>query len=239
MKHGPPRWHRERANSALCEMASVSGRIRAWLVPIAALALLAGCVPLGGTGGKPRPAPARIVVSDQRIVIAGPWGFCVDPTATHDKDGAAFVLLGNCAAISRSVFSPQPQLRAVLTAAVARKTPGMVAVRHSLKSLDRFFHSEQGRMALSQSGKAEGVQVLASLHRRGTLFIDVKDPRSRLTAATSDESWRAYFDLNGRIVAISVIGLAAEPIARSDALAILTRFQRSITRASKGLAKQA
>jgi hypothetical protein len=45
------------------------------------------------------------------LVITGPRGFCVDESATRAENDTAFVLLGNCAAISESRRAASPMCR--------------------------------------------------------------------------------------------------------------------------------
>ena len=86
----------------------ISDRLRP-LAVLAALALVPGCVAGlggGGTGGAPAEA---VVTKRQWSVITGPPGFCIDETATRAESDTAFVLLGNCAAISNSRRAAQPR----------------------------------------------------------------------------------------------------------------------------------
>jgi hypothetical protein len=87
----------------------ISDRLRRFGA-LAALALLPGCIGGlggGGTGG----APAQAVVTSDLIVITGPRGFCVDESATRAENDTAFVLLGNCAAISNPAARISPTCR--------------------------------------------------------------------------------------------------------------------------------
>jgi len=248
LRHALARWRlirRTRPLSAIGRrLAALPGGSLHHPLPMAAVILmaplgLAACVPFGVTDARPRPTPVRVAVSGQQVVITGPWGFCVDPSATRDTKDTAFVLLGNCAAISHSVFSPQPRLRAVLTASVVRIEPGPGKTRNSLRSLEKVFHTHQGLAMLSRDGSAKGVEVLATFQRQGMLFVQAKAPGGRLSEAAGDKSWHAYFTLNGRLVTISVIGLASAPLKRSSAIAALTGFHRAIMRATKSRAKTA
>jgi len=183
---------------------------------IAALGFLAACE--GGFGGH---VQRNVTVADDAVTIAGPRGFCVDPRATKDSDGQAFVLFGNCAVLAEGNH-PQPDYRALLTAAV-RENPGepisdqFAAVREYLKTVD-------GRALLSRSGDPESVRVLDTVARGDVLYIYARDTSDGYAKDMSSEHWRAFFDVHGRIVSVAVLGFESQPISKRDGLIALQDF---------------
>jgi hypothetical protein len=211
----------------------ISDRARRRLILAAVLAGLAGCDGVGLPGSAPQ--TARVVVDGRPMTIAGPPGFCVDPGATRDGDGAAFVLLGNCAAIA-GIFRPtQPRVRAVLTATVA-PAGETTTIRESLPLLDTFFRSAPGRQALSRSAAAASVQVIETLTAGDVFLIHARDSGPGLSAGLSADYWRSYFDLDGRIVSLSVLGFDAAPLGRAASLDTLAEFEAEIRRRNRGAA---
>lgn len=190
---------------------------------------LGGCIDLKlGGGGKldgaaPSTAPEQISVSSKEVTIAGPHGFCVDPTETKDKAKSAFVLLGSCAAISNTSHLPEPFVPAILMASVSRKTDS-APIATSMDALTRFFKSEAGRAALSRDGKAGTVEVIETLGRDGAFYIHARDTSTGTLSGAGDEYWRALFNVNGRIVSASVVGLEEFPISKSEGFDTLGAF---------------
>lgn len=193
---------------------------------ILALALLPGC----GTGLGPDPtggAPAEAVVTSDLIVVTGPPGFCVDETATRAENDTAFVLLGNCAAISESRRAAQPEVPVVLTAAISEASDGG-SISESLADLDPYFRSEEGRALLSRSQDAETVEVLEAFVEADQFMIHARDTSTGAMEGVAQDYWRAYLDLGSRIATLSVFALQGETVTRDDSLNALRAFAQTV-----------
>jgi hypothetical protein len=197
---------------------------------IAALPLLAACVPGvggGGTGG----APAQAVVTSDQVVIAGPPGFCVDESATRSEGDTAFVLLGNCAAISGSRRADQPEMSVVLTAAVSDASDEGSIVE-SLGELDGYFRSEAGRALLSRTQEPETVTVLETDALGDMFILHASDTSEGAVEGVVPDYWRAYFDVGRRIATLSVLAMEGEGVTREDNLAALMAFVGTVQSAN-------
>jgi hypothetical protein len=193
---------------------------------LALLALLPGCIGGlggGGTGG----APAQAVVTSDMLVITGPRGFCVDESATRAENDTAFVLLGNCAAISESRRADQPDVPVVLTAAISEASDGG-SISESLGDLDTYFRSEGGRALLSRSQDAESVNVIETLVEADQFLIHASDTSTGAMEGVAQDYWRAYFDMGSRIATLSVFALQGETVSREDSLGALRGFVQSV-----------
>jgi hypothetical protein len=199
-------------------------RIRAAL---ASLFVLGGCVGGGGTGG----APAQAVVTSGAVVIAGPHGFCVDETATRIEGDTAFVLLGNCAAISNAPRADQPEVPVVLTAAVSDASDAG-SIAESLEDLDGYFRSDEGRGLLSRTQDPDSVTVLSTMVEGETFLLHASDASAGAMPGVSDDYWRAYFDLGPRIVTLSVFALEDRGVAPGESLGALRAFAESVRAAN-------
>lgn len=206
----------------------ISEPLRRGLAGLALLAM-AGCAEFGG----PLPEEAAITVSRDAVTIAGPRGFCVDPSATKDRDGQAFVLLGNCAAIARAAGVPQPRIRALLTAAVQETE--VIEVASQAPLLEAFLRSENGRAMLSRSSDAESVEILESFRQGDVLYVHARDESQGYAPGMSSDHWRAIFDLEGRVVSVAVLGFEAAPLSRAEGLRAVRDFAAQIQRANPAL----
>ncbi len=175
----------------------------------------------------PQPAPKQMRVANKDVLIAGPKGFCVDPTETRDEGGSAFVLLGSCAAIANVRSKPRPKVPAILTATVSKKSTNP-PIADSMQTLAVFFASDAGRTALSRDGKADTIEVIETLDKNGVFYIHARDSSSDTLVGAGDEYWRALFDVNGRIISASVFGLKERPIPPKAGFDVLQGFTSRI-----------
>lgn len=204
-------------------------RISKWL-NLPALLVLAGCVGRIGLGGGDD-APREIQVTSDAITITGPPGYCVDPTATRNSGDTGFAVLGNCAAILGSARARQPDVPAVLTAAVSAPSSG-TSLTANLDALDAFFRSQDGRALLSRSGDADSVQILNTRTQSGMFLLHARDTSAGDMGGVAADYWRAYMDIGPRLATLSVLALADAEISNDQALATLTRFATAIQSAN-------
>ena len=195
-------------------------------------ALLAGCVSLGGGGDA---APRAVQVTADAVTITGPDGFCVDPALTRNDGDTGFVLLGNCAAISGRARAPQPDIQAVLTAAVAERSSGGGVLTESLDELDGFFRSDAGRGLLSRSGDAESITILETRVAGEMFLLHARDTSAGAVVGVAQDYWRAYLDLGPRLTTLSVLALADQDVSDAQALTTLVSFADAVGRANTGL----
>lgn len=197
---------------------------------LVAVLALPGCVTGlggGGTGG----APAEAVVTSDLVVITGPPGFCVDDGATRADGDTAFVLLGNCAAISGSRRASQPDIPVVLTAAISDASDEG-SISESVTDLDAYFRSEDGLRLLSRSQDPETVTVLETDVRGDMFLLHASDTSAGAVEGVGDDYWRAYFDLGSRIATLSVLALEDAGVTREASLSALMSFTQSVQQAN-------
>lgn len=192
---------------------------------VAACLCLAGCGEgwLAGLHGGVAPAPTDITVTTDQIVVTGPKGFCIDPTATRDTADSSFVLLGNCAAIANTRRAGQPATPAVLTATISAETnEGRLA--DSLDELDRFFRSDAGKTLLSRSGDPSSVTILETLRTSDVFLLHAEDKSAATIADVQPDYWRAYMDVGPRLATLSVLALNERSLSRAESLSVLQSF---------------
>jgi hypothetical protein len=200
----------------------------------AALLALSACVPAAPSGERAaRPAPARMAVAGGAVTVGGPSGYCVDPGASREGPGGAFVLLGSCASISGSFTALRPKRPGILTASVAPGS-GDETFAAAFPSMARFLASPAGRAALSRTGKAETVEIVTITSAGDVMYVHARDgaPGQEVEA----DYWRALMAVNGQIVTLSVLGLRDKPVPPEAKLALLESFVKKV-RALNGLAQ--
>ncbi len=177
-----------------------------------------------GAGGLAfsRAAPERVEVTGDAVVITGPPGYCIDETSTRDNGATAFVLLGSCASIARDASVDAPDAPAILTVTVSEVVfaDGDLPV----ETLGAFFETEAGLNALSRTGDGTSVDVLDVVETEDALFYYVQDPGDPRQRAILDQYWRAIFELDGRLMSASAVGIEARPLTRDAGLSTLETF---------------
>jgi hypothetical protein len=143
----------------------------------------------------------------------------------------AFVLLGNCAAISASRRADQPEVPVVLTAAISEASDtGSIA--ESIAELDAYFRSEVGRTVLSRTQDAGTVTVIATIAEPDMFLLHASDTSAGAMEGVSDDYWRAYLDLGERIATLSVFALEDRGVTAEDGLGALRAFAATMRQAN-------
>ena len=196
-----------------------------WISRLAPVLLLGGCVGFG-LGGE----TDRVTLTADQVTVVGPRGFCVDTQETR----ASSAVFGNCAALSGSRLTRQPDTPAILTAALSEPSEegGIVA---SMDTLPAFFGSTDGAQVLSRTGDPDTVEVLQSYVAGDVFYLRASDSSPGRVPGVQDVYWRAYFDIGPRIATLSVLALDGETTDEAAQLNILESFVVE-TRAANALA---
>lgn len=206
---------------------------RATVILLGSSLALSACATGVGTGGGGgfsilRRAPQSIRVLDRQVAIAGPDGFCIDKTSSRDVATGAFVLLGNCAAISQNPRDDQPRVPAVLTASVSPDAGPDAGDADALDRLEAFFSTNAGRKALSRSAKANTVNIHRITRIDGALVLFVGDSSKNGLGSIAQDYWRGLFDVNGHLVTVTVSAFASRPFGEDVGLELMSGFIKRI-----------
>lgn len=183
------------------------------------------------------PPPRLMAVAGQRLVIAGPKGFCIDRDASRDPQGkSALVVLSDCRGLGAGLFAPRPAFPALLTAAVAQAA---AARKPTQEALAAFLVTAQGRAVLSRVGRADTVTVHEALPEDGVLFLHLSDSAPFSWGPVAPPYWRAMLELDGRMVTMSVLAFPGTPPDRDEALTLLREFVSATQDATVRLGKPA
>jgi len=194
--------------------------------------LLAGCLAAPKVTQRQfninRPAPETIAVANKSVIIGGPPGYCIDKGASRLAGDTAFVLLGSCASISRDAAADAPAVPGLLTASVARDSGAEGKI--GLDALESYIGSARGKAALARDGQESSVQILETVRADDALFVHLKDTSVNPTPGLDDTYWRGLFDLNGRLITVSVVSFSTRPLSSERGFATLSAFSSRIRR---------
>ena len=180
-----------------------------------ALAACSGDIDVGR-----RAAPEVISVAGQSVAVAGPPGFCIDPSSRRDGE-EAFVLLGSCASIARNPDGAKPEFPGIMTVVVSSERETVADIAGQSEILSDFFRSRAGRAALSRSGRPETVNVFEVRRLGPALYIRARDTSPGPLTEMSKDYWRALFNVNGRLVTLSLVGFEDRPSSPEDGLRLV------------------
>jgi hypothetical protein len=191
-------------------------------VGIAALVLaIAGCDATGTSFGGAAQRSALVAAGTMRFTA--PSGYCVDTKATSSRPDGGFVLFGSCAALAplRTLSWPShPIALAAMVKGAGPETP----LRESFPALEKFFRSAAGRSALSRSGQANAVKILAVRGEGDVLLIQLSDRSPASDSAVAQVYWRALASKGGRMVSLSALPRADYKTDDATQIALLLDF---------------
>ncbi len=151
--------------------------------------------------------PVRsLALLDGEIMATTPDGYCVDRRASRPGDG--FAVMAPCATLGANDASPG----AIGVATVQIGPPESGAVAGSETALRDLLESEAGAALLSASGEAEAITILNSQALDNTVTVHFTDAGAAPIAGLQGEEWRAFKDINGRLVTVAVRGLVTAPL---------------------------
>lgn len=211
---------------------------------LAALLLLAGCEQPGVSGSTP--TQTTVTAGGRQVRVLAPAGFCVDQRSTSVTSTGAFVLISDCALIGTpgalaaatpEAAASRPPVGAALTASISPNGLGDAGpATRSLPDLAAYLRTPEGLALAGRSGQSRGVRVLESTERDGVLYLYVEDRGPQPIAGLDPRFWRAFFEVNGRLTAVSGLGFADAGLDKQSAFNLVTAFVRSIKAANPPVA---
>jgi hypothetical protein len=201
----------------------------------ALLIALAACDPATMAGASASPTRARLDVAGRAVTIAPPPGFCIDPESVTSGADGAFVLMSDCGLMGTAA-AKRPAVGAAMTASIS--TGGFAGegdtAAGSLEELAEFAGTREGRAVLGRSGQPERVRILDTQLSGGVLYVLVEDRGAQPIAGIERRFWRAFLEVNGRLVALSVLGFQGAGPDPQEALNQLAALARATQAANAG-----
>jgi hypothetical protein len=151
--------------------------------------------------------PAKsMALLDGDVIATTPAGYCFDAQVSQPAQG--FAVLAPCATLGTP--DAAPAVVGIATVQVGPQESGAVAGAEA--ELRDFLITDAGNALLSTGGKGSDVTVLSTQAFNGQVMVHFIDDGPPPLAGLQSEEWRAFTDLNGRLVTIAVRGLATAPL---------------------------
>ena len=169
---------------------------------------ISACMPAGT-------ATRSVSLGDGAVIATTPEGYCVDDVAS--KPARDFAILAPCATLGAE--AAVPDVIGVATVQVGPADSGSIATDEL--SLRDYLITDDGARLLSQSGDAADVDILSSQAFNSQVMIHFKDAGPPPVSGLQGEEWRAFTNINGRLVTIGVRGLAIAPLTEGPGATLL------------------
>lgn len=164
---------------------------------------------------------AVLAVNGRRVTVVPPQGLCIAGDAARSAADAVFVLIGACAGAAHGTAAS-----AILTASVAPAGLfGQDADRAAeLDRLEEFLGSERGLALVGRQSGGEAPRILETYREGELLLLLVEERGEPGSPIWSPRFWRAFLDLNGRMVSLTAGSLRTQPLGDREMLALLRDF---------------
>ena len=157
------------------------------------------------------PAPSKsVTLAEGEVFAVPPSGYCVDNVSSQPRrDFAVFV---PCVMfdVGGDTEIDAPDVVGVATVLVGPENSGAIAQDEI--ALRDFLITDAGASLLSQSGDADDITILSTQAFSDQVMVHFADSGAPPFAGLQREEWRAFRNLNGRLLTIGVRGLSAAPL---------------------------
>ncbi|MEO1275406.1 MAG: hypothetical protein AAFV96_08450, partial [Pseudomonadota bacterium] len=165
------------------------------------------------------PLEAVIDARGRPVVVSPGKGACINPDTLDLAVNSAFMLLTDCAVELGASNGQASTTRAGARLSIDHGFPGLITVsvsgdgRGTLESLERFVASDAGRVQLARGSDGAGVEIAEMREIDDALFVlarSVDQPVPLL----SNEFWRAFVEVNERLVLVTVSAFQANELGK-------------------------
>lgn len=165
-----------------------------------------GMLALSACTPAPPPFERSVSLAQGQIIATTPNGYCVDDIAS--QLGNDFAVLAPCTTLGQA--APTPMILGVATLQVGPAESGAAA--QDELALRDFLITDAGVRLLSQGGEAADVNILSTQAFNDQVMIHFEDQGPPPMVGLQDAEWRAFANINGRLVTIALRGLASAPL---------------------------
>ena len=183
-------------------------------IALVGIAALAACDPVG--------VAQPVALLTGYLVVTPPAGYCADPVSSRLRAG--FAVFAPC--VTLGTDAPVPSIIGV--AIVQAGDTGSAMVTSGETGLRDFLTSPQGAGLLSK-GSGATISVISSQTSGGRVIVHFRDTAAHPMDGLGPDEWRAFTDIGGRLVTVSVRGLDDAPLSAAHGDALLDQVLRGLS----------
>ncbi len=178
-----------------------------------ALACLAGVSAIAAC--TPVTTQNSVIFAESSVIVQAPTGYCVDGPASKPSTG--FAVVAPCATLGGTQAAPSTTAVATVQVGAA----GSGAVAGSETALREFLETEAGAALLSSAGDSSTISEVDAQAADGRVIVHFTDSAPHSMPGLQAQEWRAFKDINGRLVTVALRGLASVPLSESTGIWLL------------------
>jgi hypothetical protein len=156
-------------------------------------------------------APSKsVTLAEGEIVAVPPSGYCVDNVSSQPRRDFAVFVPCVMLDVGEDTQIRSPDVVGVATVQVGPENSG--AIVQDEIALRDFLITNAGASLLSQSGNANDITILSTQTFSDQVMVHFADRGAPPFAGLQREEWRAFRNINGRLLTIGVRGLSVAPL---------------------------
>ncbi|WP_118135797.1 hypothetical protein [Oceanicella sp. SM1341] len=170
------------------------------------------------------------------VSLVPPEGYCVMRDSVQTAEQVVFTLMGECATpAAAAIDADDLPPGGLLTASVSYAPLFRAQEPHgaSLDALEEFLGSDRGLALVGRGGETERLQILESYRENDALLLLVEDSGAQVIPISAPRFWRAFLELNDRMVSVSVSTFRDRPSDDRQMLSLLRRFIAGLREANR------
>lgn len=185
---------------------------------------------IGPLGENPIPQSVTVKAGNIPVTVTAPQGFCVDRATIDENPRGVFMFLSDCGRSKTTGRSTRRPITAILTASISPS--GLIGrekgLDAALKDLGNFLATPVGLFSMSKSNVDGATTIIKAKRSDRALYILVQDDAYSDEAGASKRFWRAFSEVNGRLVALSVTGYSKNDPNEERSLRIIRAFMQAM-----------
>ena len=181
----------------------------------------------------------------QRIVVEPPPGYCLDGDSVAVTRHAAFALIADCMPDHQAKLENGAGASHAGGITLPRVFPGILTVSISgepaygwetgaLDAFEELIGTEAGLKLLGRGHSPAPGTIIATRRIGGALYVLIEEPATDQTSILAPRFWRAFININGRLVLVTVSSFSDRPMAEDSMMGFLTQ-QMTRLRQANGL----
>jgi hypothetical protein len=173
-------------------------------------------------------------VRKKRIVVEPPQGYCLDDRSIAVTPKAGFALVAECLGSQSAELAQEAGSGNLAEAALPRAFPGILTVSISgehaygpdadaLDDFEELLGSEAGSKLLGRGDNSAPGKVIATRRIGGALYVLIEATTANGSPILAQRFWRAFININERLVLVTVSSFTDRPIAEDAMLGFLAQ----------------